>query len=214
MSHNGVLFLDELPEFHRDVLEALRQPLEDKEVSIARARRTLTFPSNFMLVCSMNPCPCGYAADAKQRCRCTPAQIKRYVSKISGPLLDRIDIHVEVPSVPYRELTRGDPGENSRQIRERVNAARARQQDRLCNEQMPCNALMRSKQIKKHCVLAAEGHALLKEAHERLGVSARGHDKILKVARTIADLDGQEAILTHHLAEAIQYRTLDRQMWR
>lgn len=214
MSHNGVLFLDELPEFHRDVLEALRQPLEDREVSIARARRTLTFPANFMLVCSMNPCPCGYAADPQRQCRCTPMQIKRYVSKISGPLMDRIDIHVEVPAVRYRDMAQGAAGESSRDIRARVNAARARQQERLSSERMSCNALMRSKQVKKYCQAAGDAAALLKEAHERLGISARAHDKILKVARTIADLAGAPQIGSAHIAEAIQYRALDRKMWQ
>ncbi|MDP8263613.1 MAG: YifB family Mg chelatase-like AAA ATPase [Candidatus Ancaeobacter aquaticus] len=213
LSHNGVLFLDEFTEFRRDALEALRQPLEDREVNITRIKGTITYPSRFILVCSMNPCPCGHYTDPKNECRCTPYQIQKYVSKISGPLLDRIDIHIDVPPLEYHELAADTQGESSTVIRRRVGIARLKQSDRYKGEAIRSNAYMKSKQMKKYCSIAPEGHVLLKEAEERLGLSARGYDKILKVARTIADLDNCQDIEPYHLAEAIQYRTLDRSVW-
>ncbi len=208
MAHNGVLFLDEFPEFPRDVLEILRQPLEDGMVTIARANMTLSFPSNFMLVAAMNPCRCGFFGDATRECRCTPAQIQNYLSKISGPLLDRIDIHVEVPAVPFQELRGEAKAEPSAAIRERVLQARAVQQARGCT-----NARMPTRSIRKHCALDDSGERTLELAVRRMSLSARAHDRILKVARTIADLSGSETIAAKHLAEAIQYRSLDRNYW-
>ncbi|MFC2149424.1 YifB family Mg chelatase-like AAA ATPase [Candidatus Auribacterota bacterium] len=213
LSHNGVLFLDEFTEFRRDALEALRQPLEDRQVNIARTKRSVTFPARFILVCSMNPCPCGFFTDPKIECRCTPPQIKKYISKISGPLLDRIDIHVDVSPLKYNEMTGPGGGETSQTIRERVCEARALQSKRFGGADIVNNALMKTRQIKKYCELNSGGHALLKEAHDRLGLSARGYDKVLKIARTIADLEANDNIEPHHLAEAIQYRSLDRNIW-
>jgi len=214
LGHNGVLFLDELPEFQRNVLEVMRQPLEDGCVTIARAAISVSFPSRFMLAAAMNPCPCGFFGDATRECHCSPPQIQRYVSKISGPLLDRIDIHIEVPAVKYKEL-RGDVEiESSAAVRERVLRARQIQIDRYLTEKnIYANAQMPPKLIRKHCSISAEGEKLLESAIQRLGLSARAHDRILKVSRTIADLDGAASIQPKHLSEAIQYRTLDRTYW-
>ncbi|MGA2114588.1 MAG: YifB family Mg chelatase-like AAA ATPase [Bryobacteraceae bacterium] len=208
LAHNGVLFLDEFPEFPRDVLEILRQPLEDGTVTIARANMTLSFPSNFMLVAAMNPCRCGFYGDATRECRCTPAQIQQYLGKISGPLLDRIDIHVEVPAVPFQELRGEAKAEPSSAIRDRVLQARAVQQTRGGT-----NASMPTRSIRKHCALDDSGERTLELAVRRMSLSARAHDRILKVARTIADIAGSELIAAKHLAEAIQYRSLDRNYW-
>ncbi|MEW6008621.1 MAG: YifB family Mg chelatase-like AAA ATPase [Candidatus Omnitrophota bacterium] len=213
LAHNGVLFMDELPEFHRDCLEALRQPLEDGLVSIARASQSLKFPSKFMLVAAMNPCPCGYYTDPKKTCRCTTPKIQKYLSKISGPLLDRIDIHLEVPSLAYKELTQETPAEPSKTIKERVNKAREVQLKRFNQEKIYANSQMDQKQLKKFCSLDNEAKDLLKMAIEQLGFSARSYDKILKVSRTIADLQAREQICSEHIAEAIQYRSLDRNLW-
>ncbi|MGH9591600.1 MAG: YifB family Mg chelatase-like AAA ATPase, partial [Bryobacteraceae bacterium] len=214
LGHNGVLFLDELPEFERNVLEVLRQPLEEGNVTIARAAISVTFPSRFMLAAAMNPCPCGFFGDPTRECHCTPPQIQRYVSKISGPLLDRIDIHIEVPAVKYKEL-RGDSAiEDSAAVRERVVAARQVQLARYAAEKsLYSNAQMPPRLIRKYCAISAEGEKLLENAVSRLGLSARAHDRILKVARTIADLDSAPNIESRHLGEAIQYRTLDRSYW-
>jgi magnesium chelatase family protein len=205
-----VLFLDELPEFKRHVLEVLRQPLEDGQVTIARAVSSLTYPARFMLAAAMNPCPCGYATDPTKECSCTPLQIQRYLARISGPLLDRIDIHVDVPPLKQRELT-GEPlGEPSTAIRERVRHARSLQQERFRRTKIYCNAHMSTRHIRKHCQAEGEARSLLDRAMERLGLSARAYDRILKVARTIADLESVEEIRPEHIAEAIQYRSLDR----
>ena len=214
LGHNGVLFLDELPEFQRNVLEVMRQPLEDGMVTIARAAVSVTFPSRFMLAAAMNPCPCGYFGDPTRECHCTPPMIQRYVSKISGPLLDRIDIQIEVPSVKYKELRAPAASEDSASIRARVMEARKRQQKRFTAEKNTySNAQMAPKMIRKHCVISIDGEKLLENAVSRLGLSARAHDRILKVSRTIADMDGSESIEPKHLSEAIQYRTLDRSYW-
>jgi magnesium chelatase family protein len=214
LGHNGVLFLDELPEFQRNVLEVMRQPLEDGAVTIARAALSVTFPSQFMLAAAMNPCPCGFFGDPTRECHCSPPQIQRYVSKISGPLLDRIDIHIEVPAVKYKELRSNGDIEPSASIRERVLRARGIQLERYRDEKhLYANAQMPSKLIRKHCAISAEGEKLLETAVQRMGLSARAHDRILKVARTIADLEGCSGIEPKHLSEAIQYRTLDRTYW-
>ena len=210
LAHNGVLFLDELSEYKKHVLEVLRQPLEDQQVTISRAVSTLTYPSSFMLVAAMNPCPCGYFSDPKHECRCTYQQIHRYRSKISGPLLDRIDIHVEVPAVPYRDLSVTADGEPSADIRQRVIAARDIQASRLARSKIYCNAQMSSRHIKKHCRIDDASSNLLEAAIDKLGLSARAFNRILKIGRTIADLVGETDILTEHIAEAIQYRNLDR----
>jgi len=214
LGHNGVLFLDELPEFQRNVLEVMRQPLEDGTVTISRAAISVTFPSRFMLAAAMNPCPCGYFGDPTRECHCTPPMIQRYVAKISGPLLDRIDIHIEVPAVKYKELRAPANSEDSAAIRTRVVAARQRQLTRYAGERKTfCNAQMLPKMVRKHCAISADGEKLLENAITRLGLSARAHDRILKVARTIADLEAAPAIEPKHLSEAIQYRTLDRSYW-
>jgi magnesium chelatase family protein len=202
-----------LPEFNRRTLEVLRQPLEEGCVTISRAVGSLTFPADLMLVAAMNPCPCGYRGDPKRQCKCNPMQIERYVSRISGPLLDRIDIHIEVPPVPFRELSEKKEGTNSQQMRDQVLRARAVQQRRLAGEPTRLNGRMTPRQIRRHCRLAAEAESLLKAAMDEMGLSARAHDKILRVSRTIADLDGSEAIEPQHLSEAINYRTLDRNYW-
>ena len=213
LAHNGLLFLDELPEFQRNVLEVLRQPLEDGTVTIARAAMSLTFPARFMLSAAMNPCPCGFFNDPSRECTCTPPMIQRYVSKISGPLLDRVDIHIDMPAVKYGELRQDTGGETSEQIRGRVVRARDLQVGRYQGEKIYCNAQMSSRQIRKYCNISAECERLLESAMTRLGLSARAHDRILKVARTIADLDEAESIGTVHISEAIQYRSLDRSYW-
>jgi magnesium chelatase family protein len=215
LAHNGLLFLDELPEFPRNVLEVMRQPLEDHTVTIARASMSLSFPARFMLAAAMNPCPCGFFNDKSRECMCTPPMIQRYVAKISGPLLDRIDIHIEVPAVQYKELRGGAAAEGSAQIRERVMNARERQRTRFrkSGDKIYSNAQMTTRQIRAHCELDAAAERLLERAMQQQGLTARAHDRILKVARTIADLEGAEHLAVAHLAEAIQYRTLDRSYW-
>jgi magnesium chelatase family protein len=208
LAHNGVLFLDELPEFSRNVLEMLRQPLEDRSVTLARANMTLSFPASFILICALNPCPCGFYGDTTRECRCTGAIIQRYMSKLSGPLLDRIDLHIEVPAVPYRELREKDGGMPSSEMRVRVEEARTLQRQRgFYNAHIP------SRNLRKLCELDAAGERTLEMAVRKLGLSARAHDRILKVGRTIADLDRKEQVAAKHLAEAVQYRSLDRSYW-
>lgn len=213
LSHQGVLFLDEFPEFHRDCLEALRQPLEDGSIRICRINRSFTFPASFMLVAAMNPCKCGHFSDPKTACRCSTTQLYNYRSKISGPLLDRIDIHLEVPRAKYQELSSNLPAESSVQIKERVNKARGIQRERFKDEGIMSNAQMSHKQARKFCVLGKEESELLKMAMSELNFSARAFDKILKVSRTIADLAWSEQIKTEHLSEAIQYRSLDKELF-
>lgn len=213
LAHHGVLFLDELPEFHRRSLEVLRQPLEEGRVTISRALASSTFPASFILVAAMNPCPCGYLGDARRPCKCNPIQIERYVARISGPLLDRIDIHIEVPSVPFQELSANADGTSSTLMREQVNRARQAQRERLGADSHRLNGRMTSRQLRRHCALNEEGRNLLKSAMEDLGLSARAHDRILRVARTIADLEGVPHIRASHLSEAINYRSLDRKLW-
>ena len=211
LAHNGVLFLDELPEFRRSVLEVLRQPLEDAQVTIARAAMALTFPARFMLAAAMNPCPCGYSTDPQRACHCTAQQLQRYTGRISGPLLDRIDIHIEVPPVHYADLASAAAAEPSAAIRARVNVARQRQRARFAATDIPHNAAMGVRNIRQYCKLDAAGERLLEQAMHHFGLSARAHDRIRKVARTIADLAGADDIGIEHLSEAVQYRTLDRQ---
>ncbi len=213
LAHNGVLFMDELPEFHRNVLEALRQPLEDGYVIVSRINSIIKYPSQFMLVCAMNPCPCGYLTDAKKECHCTPNQIQKYMSKVSGPLLDRIDIHIEVPSVKYKDLSDETSGEKSEIIRERVKIARDIQLKRFKDDGVFSNAQMSYRMVRKYCKLDQVSMDLLKIALTELGFTARCYDKILRVSRTIADLEGKENINSDHVSEAIQYRSLDRNMW-
>ncbi len=211
LAHNGVLFLDELPEFKKNVLEVLRQPLEDGRVTIARAASSLSFPARFIMVAAMNPCPCGYLGDPQHDCHCSPPQIRRYENKISGPLLDRIDLHIEVPAVPVRDLTEHRDGEPSTLIKERVNRARNIQKSRYHrHKHIHCNGQMGAKEINKYCVLDTPSLTLLETAVERLGLSARAYHRILKISRTIADLDGNDQIHAEHLAEAIQYRRLEQ----
>lgn len=215
LAHNGVLFLDEMPEFQKSVLEVMRQPIEDGEVSISRSLLSVVYPARFMLACAMNPCPCGYQTDPSHNCTCSQGQIKRYMSSISGPLLDRIDIHVEVPAVPFEQLSGKREGESSAGVRSRVESGRQRQLERLRSEKgVYCNAHMGRKLLKKYCELNDECRALLSRAVTHYGLSARAHDRILKVARTIADLTASETIAPEHLAEAIQYRSLDRTAMR
>ena len=213
LANNGVLFLDELPEFNRKTLEVMRQPLEDRVVTISRAMRSTTFPANFMLIAALNPCPCGYRTDPRRSCNCTPPQIERYMSRISGPLLDRIDIHIEVPAVPFNELTNGPPGTSSAQIREQVEQARSIQSRRFENSRTNTNAQMSSRELRQHCVLGKVEIELMRTAVTEMGLSARAHDKILRVARTIADLEASENIQAHHVQEAINYRMLDRDIF-
>jgi magnesium chelatase family protein len=214
LSHHGVLFLDEMPEFHKDVLEVLRQPMEDGRVTISRAAMSLTYPAKFMLAGALNPCPCGYHGDPSHDCTCTPLQIQRYMGRISGPLLDRIDIHIEVPAVKFKELSGKPTGEPSKAVRERVNAARRVQLDRFKGEKsIFCNAHMETKEIHKYCPIGEDSKELLRQAITQLGLSARAYDRILKVGRTIADLECAPDILPQHISEAIQYRSLDRNLW-
>jgi magnesium chelatase family protein len=213
LAHHGVLFLDELPEFNRRTLEVLRQPLESGNVTISRAMGSVTFPASLMLVAALNPCPCGYRGDPRRSCNCSPMQVEKYIGKISGPLLDRIDIHLEVASVPFRELSDQTVGTTSAQMREQVVAAREAQAARFKSDRTTLNGRMTTRQIRKYCKLDAPAESLLKSAMEEMGLSARAHDKILRVARTIADLDRSEGISSNHLNEAINYRTLDRSYW-
>lgn len=213
MAHNGVLFLDELPEFNRKSLEVLRQPLEEGLVTISRAVGSTTFPANFVLVAAMNPCPCGYLGDPRRPCKCGPMQVEKYLGRVSGPLLDRIDLHVEVPAVPFTELTAKADGTSSATMREQVQKARAVQRTRFPGDAKMLNGRMTGRLIRKHCPLDAEAEGLLKSAMEDLGLSARAHDRILRVARTVADLGGQDRVEAGHVAEAIGYRTLDRKLW-
>jgi magnesium chelatase family protein len=213
-AHYGVLFLDELPEFKKNVLEVLRQPLEDSKVTVSRSKLSLDFPANFMLAAAMNPCPCGYFTDATKECTCSPPQIQKYMAKISGPLLDRIDIHIEVPAVKYKELSSDSKSENSIRIRERVISARKTQLNRFAHmKNIYSNGDMSTKEIRQFCSLDSSGAELLKMAMTKLGLSARAYDRILKVSRTVADLDKSENILPQHVSEAIQYRSLDRELW-
>ena len=218
LSNNGVLFLDELPEFTKSVTESLRQPLEDGVVTVTRAAAKVTYPAAFMLVCAMNPCRCGYYGDPQRQCTCTPASIAKYLERVSGPLLDRIDIEIELPSVSYNEISgKTAPGEPSAEIRKRVNAARAFTDSRLSrggDKTGVLNARMTTEMLRKYCTPDKEGTELMREAFETLGLSARGHDRVLRVARTIADLDGLDQINAEHISEAIMYRTLDRKYWR
>ncbi len=213
LCHNGVLFLDELPEFSRSALEALRQPVEDSTVTISRAMGRLTYPCSITLIAAMNPCPCGFYNHPVRQCTCTQESVRRYLSRVSGPLLDRIDIHVEVPPVDYDDLTTKTNEESSQQIRERVNAARAVQTQRYKDSNINCNANLDASMFEKVCVVDDKANMLLKAAFDRLGLTARAYDRILKVARTIADLEGSEIIRGHHITEAIQFRSLDRKYW-
>ncbi len=214
LAHNGVLFLDELPEFSRTSMEILRQPLEDGEVTISRVFGTVTYPCNLMLVAAMNPCPCGYFGHPTRHCTCSPVAVNRYLSKISGPLLDRIDLHIEVPPVEYSQLASEEKAESSAEIKARVNAARAIQVERYKGTGITCNANASTQQLREFAKLSAPAKALMEKAFEKFGFSARTYDRIIKVARTIADLDGSEDIKMNHMAEAVQYRSLDRKYWR
>lgn len=214
LAHNGLLFLDELPEFNRRTLEVLRQPLEENCVTISRAMGSVTFPARLMLVAAMNPCPCGFRGDPRRNCNCSPMQIERYIGRISGPLLDRIDIHIEVPNVPFRELSDAAHGTDSATMREQVKAAREIQTGRFTDEPAMVNGKMSPKQIRQHCQLQPEAESLLRTAMDEMGLSARAHDKILRVSRTIADLEQSDRIEAHHLSEAINFRTLDRNYWQ
>lgn len=214
LAHNGVLFADELPEFSRSVLEVMRQPLEDRKITIARAKYTIEYPCSFMFVASMNPCPCGYYGDPTHQCVCSPGQIQRYMNKISGPLLDRIDLQIEISALPFSDISKAEPGEPSSAIRERVIAARRRQEERFKEHKgIHCNAQMTESMIHQYARPDASSLDMLRTAMERLSLSARAYNRILKVARTIADLDGSDNVLSHHLAEAIGYRNLDRGDW-
>jgi magnesium chelatase family protein len=214
-AHHGVLFLDELPEFKKNVLEVLRQPLEDSKVTVSRSKLSLEFPANFMLAAAMNPCPCGYYTDPSKDCTCAPPQIQKYMARISGPLLDRIDIHIEVPAVKYKEISSDTKGETSTEIRERVIRARKIQYERFADlKDVFSNGDMGSKEVRQYCKLDTACSDLLKMAMTKLGFSARAYDRILKVSRTIADLEASENILPQHISEAIQYRSLDRELWK
>lgn len=213
LAHNGVLFLDELPEFQRRVLEVLRQPMEEGRITISRAQSTVTYPAEFMLIASMNPCPCGHLNDPNRECVCTPSQVQRYLGKISGPLMDRIDLHVEVTPVEFEDMSAERTGESSATIRERVVSARRQQEERFQGREAYCNAQMGAQAVQSYCTLDEAGENILRTATDRLGLSARGYTRILKVARTIADLEARPAISAKHLSEAIQYRSLDRDWW-
>ena len=213
LAHKGILFLDELPEFNRKTLEVLRQPLEEGQVTISRALRSTTFPAEFVLVAAMNPCPCGYRSDPRRACTCSPPQVEKYLSRISGPLLDRIDLHVEVPAVPFTQLAEAPPGPTSADLLSLVLAARSRQIDRFQGRSPGVNGRMTPREVRKHCPLKADSASLLKAAMEELGLSARAHDKVLRVARTMADLDGSESIQPQNIAEAVGFRSLDRGVW-
>ena len=212
LSHNGVLFLDELPEFNRRTLEVLRQPLEDGRVTISRALTSTTFPADFMLIAAMNPCPCGYRSDPRRECHCSVMQIERYMAKISGPLLDRIDIQMEVPSVPFQELSGLPTGSSSGEMRQAVELARRVQVARYAKNRIYCNAQLKSALLREHCVLDKQSRQLLKSSVQQLGLSARAHDKVLRLARTVADIEGAASLAASHLQEAINYRMLDRQL--
>ncbi len=214
LAHNGVLFLDELPEFQRHVLDVLRQPIEDGEVTISRASMSLTFPARFMLAAAMNPCQCGFFGDPLRECTCTPPLIQRYLARLSGPLLDRIDLHIQVPAVKYKELAQDEKSEESGKIRDRIMVARDRQLHRLEPFGLFCNAQMTSRTLRRFCRLDAESEKQMENAITRIGLSARAYDRILRVARTMADLEGMDKIEARHVAEAIQYRTLDRTYWQ
>jgi len=213
LAHNGVLFLDELPEFSRATMEVLRQPIEDGIVTISRVNSTLSYPCSVMLVCAMNPCPCGYFGHPTRPCTCTPSSVTRYLTKVSGPLLDRLDIHVEVPPVEFDDLSSKEKGESSETIRNRVNLARKRQQERYRDTSVSCNARLPSAMLEEVCQRSDEAQSILKRSFERLGLSGRAFDRVLKVARTIADLDNSDQIQTPHVAEAVQYRSMDRKYW-
>ncbi|MGI9456180.1 MAG: YifB family Mg chelatase-like AAA ATPase, partial [Aeoliella sp.] len=214
LAHNGVLFLDELPEFNRQTLEVLRQPLEDGCVTISRALTSTTFPAEFILIASLNPCPCGYRTDPRRECHCSVPQIERYMAKISGPLLDRIDLHIEVPAVEFKELSSKQEGTSSHTMRGEVNTARGLQAERFVSSATRTNAQMTSREIRQTCPLDEVCRNLLRQSINELGLSARAHDKILRVARTIADLERAESIRPEHLSEAVNYRMLDRSLWR
>ena len=214
LAHNGVLFLDELPEFSRNAMEVLRQPIEDGKITISRANASLTYPCSAMIVCAMNPCPCGYFGHPKRACTCPPGASKRYLAKVSGPLLDRIDIHIEVPPVEFEKLSGAAPGECSADIRKRVNAARKRQQERLAGSGVACNAKMTPAQTREYCHPTPGAMVLLERVFDKLDLSARAYDKVLRVARTVADLDGSDEIEENHIACAVNYRSLDRKFWR
>lgn len=214
LAHHGVLFLDELPEFHKSTLEVLRGPLEDNIVTISRVSASLTYPCNFILVASMNPCPCGYYGSKEKECTCSPQEIAKYMGKISGPLLDRIDIQIEVAPVKYEKLEEENEPESSSQIKQRVNEARKMQVERYQEEKIYSNSELTPKLITKYCKLEANSKIILKDAFEKLGLSARAYGRILKVARTIADLEKSEQIQKKHVAEAIQYRSLDKKYWK
>jgi magnesium chelatase family protein len=213
LAHKGILFLDELPEFNRKTLEVLRQPLEEGQVTISRALRSTTFPAEFVLVAAMNPCPCGYRSDPRRACTCSPPQVEKYLSRISGPLLDRIDLHVEVPAVPFAQLAEAPPGPTSADLLADVLKARARQLDRFGSKGPGVNGRMTPRQVRKYCALRPDCASMLKGAMEELGLSARAHDKVLRVARTMADLEGSDAIQPHNIAEAVGFRSLDRGVW-
>jgi magnesium chelatase family protein len=213
LAHNGVLFLDELPEFVRQTLEVLRQPLEDGQVTISRALNSTTFPADFMLIASLNPCPCGYRNDPRRNCHCTVIQIERYMAKISGPLLDRIDIHIEVPAVDFKELRSTADGTSSARMREQVMAARELQSRRFKLSKTRHNAQMTTREIRRYCALDEVAMNVLQASIHEMGLSARAHDKVLRVTRTIADLEGSEKLSADHLREAVNFRTLDRNLW-
>lgn len=214
LAHNGVLFLDELPEFSRQAMECLRQPLEDHKVTISRVSASLSYPCSFMMVAAMNPCPCGYFGHPTRPCTCSAAAAQRYLARVSGPLLDRIDLHIEVPPVEFEQLASKTPGESSASIRQRVNQARAVQQERFAGTSLLCNSQIPAHLLKALCPLTGDAQKLLKNAFDLMGLSARAYDRLLKVSRTIADLAGEEVIGSAHVAEAVQYRSLDRKYWQ